>query len=185
MPEFRAIHACYDFRQLKVIKDNLGPDYLLKDENLITAFTVGSTLYKAIEVCLKGIEIDLPSGISYFDKEGIERHNVRCNWWDPKLKTFKEVALISDKNIRSKLSDSELPAESIIEYDNAKPVFFGHYWYQGAKPTKLSDFAACLDYSVANKDLSIGKLAAYRLHEESRLNNDNFVYVDSIYATGS
>ena len=94
MPEFRAIHACYDFRQLGVIKDNLGPDYLLNDENLITAFTVGSTLYKAIEVCLKGIEIDLPSGISYFDKEGIERHNVRCNWWDPKLKTFKEVALI-------------------------------------------------------------------------------------------
>jgi len=184
-PEFRAIHACYDFRQLGVIKENLGSDYLLKDENLITAFTAGSKLYKAIEVCLKGIEIDLPPGISYPDKEGIERHNVRCNWWDPKLKTFKEVALISDENIRSKLSDSELPAGSIIEYDNAKPVFFGHYWYQSTNPKKLSDFAACLDYSVANKDLPIGKLAAYRLHGESRLENDNFVYVDSIYAARS
>lgn len=50
---------------------------------------------------------------------------------------------------------------------------------------KLSDFAACLDYSVANKDLPIGKLAAYRLHGESRLENDNFVYVDSIYAARS
>ena len=185
MPEFRAVHACYDFRQLGVIKENLGSDYLLKDENLVTAFTAGSKLYKAIEVCLKGIEIDLPPGISYPDKEGIERHNVRCNWWDPKLKTFKEVALISDENIRSKLSDSELPAGSIIEYDNAKPVFFGHYWYQSNSPKKLSDFAACLDYSVANKDLPIGKLAAYRLHGESRLENDNFVYVDSIYAARS
>ena len=130
IPELRAVHACYDYRQLDVIKDHLGAEYLLSDETLVRAFTRDTDLYFAIETCLKGIEIDLPDGLSYPDKEGIERHNVRCNWWDPELKTFKEVALLSDEQMRAKLSDAELPAGTILAYDNLKPVFFGHYWYQ-------------------------------------------------------
>ena len=51
-----------------------------------------------------------------------------------------------------------------------------------SKPRKLTDYSACLDYSVANKDISNGKLVAYRLDGESRLNDDNFVHVDSIDA---
>jgi len=180
--DFRAIHACYDTRQLKVISDHLGEEYLINDKFLVEAFTVGSQLYEAIEVCLKGIELDLPAGMSFLDKDGIERHNVRCKWWDPQLKTFKEVAIISDENIRVNLCDKELPANAIAEYDDLKPVFFGHYWHRGETPQKLSDFAACLDYSVASKDLTIGKLAAYRMGNESRLDNDHFVYVDSMYA---
>lgn len=66
---------------------------------------------------------------------------------------------------------------------NLKPVFFGHYWYQSVIPKKLSDYAACLDYSVANKDINMGKLAAYRMNGESRLQNDHFAYVESIYAS--
>ena len=183
IPELRAVHACYDYRQLDVIKDHLGSEYLLSDETLVRAFTRDTDLYFAIETCLKGIEIDLPDGLSYPDKEGIERHNVRCNWWDPELKTFKEVALLSDEQMRAKLSDAELPAGTILAYDNLKPVFFGHYWYQSTSPKKLSDYAACLDYSVANKDIRMGKLAAYRMNGESTLQNDHFVYADSIYAS--
>jgi len=179
---FRAIHACYDTRQLKIISDHLGEKYLLNDKFLTKAFTAGTELYEAIEVCLKGIELDLPAGKSFLDKDGIERHKVRCNWWDPQLKSFKEVAIISDENIRANLSDEELPANAIAEYDNLKPVFFGHYWHRGETPEKLTDFAACLDYSVASKDLTLGKLAAYRMSDESILENDHFVYVDSIYA---
>ena len=181
LPELRAVHACYDHRQLDVIRKYLGPKFLLSDEILALAFTKGSDLYLAIETCLKGIEIDLPAGLSYPDKDGIIRHNVRCNWWDPKLKTFREVALHSDPQIREKLGETELPAGTIVEYDNLKPVFFGHYWYQSTNPKKLSDYAACLDFSVANKDIKIGKLAAYRMDGESRLRNDHFVYVDSTY----
>ena len=183
LPQFRAVHACYDHRQLKIIETHLGPDYLLHDKALVEAFTKNSELYEAIEVTLKGIEADLPEGVSYPDKEGIIRHNVRCNWWNPACKTFKDVALISDESMRARLSDSELPVGIIPKYDNKKPVFFGHYWYESAAPHRLSDYAACLDYSVANKEITIGKLVAYRLHEEAVLKDSNFVYVDSIYSS--
>ena len=182
-PEFRSVHACYDLRKLQVIRKYFGPDFLLVDDYLEHAFTRGSDLYIAIETCLKGIEIDLPEGVSYLDKDGIERSNVRCNWWDPERNTFKEVALISDEAVRSTLSDKELPAGTILKYDNLKPVLFGHYWRVSNKPRKLTDHSACLDYSVANKDISNGKLVAYRLDAENKLNDNNFVYVDSIYAS--
>lgn len=100
LPELRAVHACYDYRQLDVIRKYLGPKFLLSDEIIALAFTKDSDLYLAIETCLKGIEIDLPAGLSYPDKDGIIRHNVRCNWWDPNLKKFREVALHSDPQIR-------------------------------------------------------------------------------------
>ena len=181
--EFRAVHACYDLRKLQVIRKYFGPDCLLVDDYLEHAFTRGSDLYIAIETCLKGIEIDLPEGISYLDKDGIERSNVRCNWWDPERNTFKEVALISDEAVRGTLSDEELPTGTILKYDNLKPVLFGHYWRVSNKPRKLTDYSACLDYSVANKDISNGKLVAYRLDREDKLNDEKFVHVDSNYSS--
>jgi hypothetical protein len=180
--QIMAVHACDDLRKLRVIRKYFGPDFLLVDDYLEHAFTRGSDLYLAIETCLKGIEIDLPEGVSYLDKDGIERSNVRCNWWDPERNTFKEVALISDEAVRSTLSDEELPAGTILKYDNLKPVLFGHYWRVSNKPRKLTDHSACLDYSVANKDIINGKLVAYRLDGKDKLNDDNFIYVDSVYA---
>ena len=56
----------------------------------------------------------------------------------------------------------------------AKPVFFGHYWMQGA-PAPLAEKIACLDYSVAKG----GRLAAYRWNGEARLNARNFVSVEA------
>jgi len=35
--DFRAIHACYDTRQLKVISDHLGEEYLINDKFLVEA----------------------------------------------------------------------------------------------------------------------------------------------------
>ena len=183
--EFRAVHACYDHRALKVISDHLGTDFLLKEEKLVQAFTKGSHLYDAIETCLKGIEVDLPEGISYLDKDLIERKNVRCKWWDPNLRTFKEVALISDEETRACLSDEDLPFGILPGYDNLKPVLFGHYWRVGKNPRKLTDYSACLDYSVANKEIGNGKLVAYRLNGEGPLDDNNFVYVESSYAYGN
>ncbi len=182
-PEFRAVHACYDPRALMVIKDHLGPYFLLNDEKLRHAFTESSDLYLAIETCLKGIEIELPEGISYQDNYGIKRSSVRCNWWDFNRQTFKEVALLSEEAMRKNLSDEELPAGTILKYDNLKPVLFGHYWRVSDKPRKLTDYSACLDYSVANIDINNGKLVAYRLDTERKLDDNNFVYVDSIYAS--
>lgn len=37
---------------------------------------------EAIETVLKGMEIELPDGQSFFDKDGNARHNVRVRWFD-------------------------------------------------------------------------------------------------------
>ena len=93
LPQLRAIHACYDPRQLAILQRYLGDSFLLNDESLLDAFLKDSELYEAIEVCLKGIEIDLPDNASYLDKDGIRRFTVRCKWWETGLNSIKEAAL--------------------------------------------------------------------------------------------
>ena len=181
LPQLRAIHACYDPRQLAILQRYLGDSFLLNDESLLDAFLKDSELYEAIEVCLKGIEIDLPDNASYLDKDGIRRFNVRCKWWETGLTTIKEAALASSQT-KNQFKDCALPDGFIPTYDNKKPVFFGHYWDRKDNPQSLTDYAACLDLSVANKEIDDGKLCAYRMGGELTLQNENFVYVESRYA---
>ena len=181
LPQLRAIHACYDPRQLAIIQRYLGDSFLLNDESLLDAFLKDSELYEAIEVCLKGIEIDLPDNASYLDKDDIRRFNVRCKWWETGLKTIKEAALAGSQT-KSQFKDCALPDGFIPIYDNKKPVFFGHYWDRKDNPHSLTDYVACLDLSVANKEIDNGKLCAYRMGGELTLQNENFVYVESRYA---
>ena len=55
-------------------------------------------------------------------------------------------------------------------YDQRKPVFFGHYWMQGA-PALQAERMACVDYSAGKG----GPLVAYRWGGEERLSPKNFV----------
>ena len=147
-----------------------------KSQNkLSNVFGNNTELFTAIEVCLKGIKLDLPDGVSYEDKDGIRRHNVRCNWWDKTRRTFNTVALAS-KKVRNQLSDKKIPEGTIIEYTGTKPIFFGHYWYEQEVPQKQTDYAACLDYSIAS-DSEFSKLVAYRLDDSPTLLNENFIFV--------
>ena len=181
LPQLRAIHACYDARQLAIIHRYLGDSFLLNDESLSGAFLKDSELYEAIEVCLKGIEIDLPDNASYLDKDGIRRFTVRCKWWETGLNSIKEAALAGSQT-KKQFEDCALPDGFIPTYDNKKPVFFGHYWDRKDNPHSLTDYAACLDLSVANKEIDDGKLCAYRMGGELTLQNENFVYVESRHA---
>ena len=181
LPQLRAIHACYDPRQLSIIQGYLGDSFLLCDEILSNAFIEGSELYEAIEVCLKGIEIELPDNASYLDKDDIRRFNVRCKWWETGLKTIREAAL-AGSHTKSQFKDGPLPDGFLPTYDKKKLIFFGHYWDRREVPCSLTDYAACLDLSVANKEIDDGKLCAYRMDGAFKLKNENFVYVDSRYA---
>ena len=183
LPQLRAVHACYDERQLAVIQRYLGASYRLNEEVLPLGFTQSTELHDAIRICLKGKEIALPDGLSYPDKEGIPRYQVRCNWWDTELVSYQEVALIADAAIKQRISQEPLPADTMPLYDESKPIFFGHYWNRGDTPEKLTDYAACLDFSVADKETDKGKLVAYRYQGESEIQNRHFVYVDSIHAS--
>ena len=54
-----------------------------------------------------------------------------------------------------------------------KPVFVGHYWLRGERPTLLAPNVACVDWSVAKG----GFLSAYRWDGEQTLDDGRFVWV--------
>ena len=53
------------------------------------------------------------------------------------------------------------------------PLFVGHYWRSGT-PAPICPNIACLDYSA----VMYGKLVAYRLDQETRLDPAKFVWVE-------
>ncbi|ERO65806.1 hypothetical protein P308_17445 [Pseudomonas piscis] len=73
---------------------------------------------------------------------------------------------------RTPLSRDE--KNSLLRYGIEEPLLFvGHYWRSGT-PAPIRPNLACLDYSA----VLYGKLAAYRLDQETRLDPNKFVWVD-------
>jgi len=174
---FRVIHACWHDQTLKGIKPQLNADNTLPDDLFVKASEVGSREYDAIEILLKGIEITLPEGSQFFDKDGNVRTDIRIKWWKEGAITYRDFAQVPDNQSHS-IPDVVLPKTVINpEYSIMnKPVFVGHYWFSGV-PKILKSNVACLDYSVANKE----KLVCYRWNEgDTSLVNSQFVQVDCI-----
>jgi len=163
----RIVHACWDEKYITA----LGNNPTLSANLLIEANTKGSEAYDAIEALLKGVEYTLPSGITFFDKDGHVRDAVRTQWWINEDSLLGDVAfppgVLDGKTGQHKISASELVGYPV----ECKPVFLGHYWFKG-EPKRLAPNVACLDYSVAKG----GKLVAYRWSREQVLSNDNFVF---------
>ncbi len=65
----------------------------LDDPLLIAASRKGSEEFETVETLLKGKEIELPDGQSFFDKDGNTRHNVRVRWFDGDATTYQEAFL--------------------------------------------------------------------------------------------
>jgi hypothetical protein len=107
--------------------------------------------------------------MSFVDKSGHERHEVRLRWWDPEATTFKRAAVGIDDRLEE-LPDDEITTE--FQYLDKTPVFFGHYWMPG-EPMITHSKATCLDFSVARK----GFLTAYRRSGEPELSPEHLVYV--------
>ncbi len=173
----RVVHACWDEPSMRVLKDAGAVDAQnrLKPTALHAASTRGDPVFKAIEVILKGMEVTLPGGMTYQDKEGNERSEIRITWWDAAQKsTWRELAM-GPRELRDALPAGQGPVPRISEsYPvSAPPVFLGHYWLSG-QPEPLAPNVACVDYSVAKRG---GALAAYRWHGERLLKAEHFVTV--------
>jgi hypothetical protein len=172
LPELRAIHACWHAPFLQVVQPYLDDNNALLPHAWEAGARQGTEFCSALETLLKGLEIKLPDGHSFYDKDGNERTEVRTKWWFTGEKTYRNLALMPQKNLDQL---PEVPVQGDIPaYDQTKPVFVGHYWLTG-EPAPLSDTIACLDYSVAGQ--KGGKLCAYRLGDEQTLQQENFVYV--------
>lgn len=168
---FRAVHACWEGSQIDFLCNKLTDDRL-SDESIYQSAEKGSPFNNAIEIVLKGKEIKMPAPLSFTDKDGTGRNEIRIKWWeDPLTTTFKDISIEPIADLPETIVGSATAENEFYKaYD--KPVFFGHYWLK-EKPILYRNNICCLDYSVAKK----GHLVAYRFDGEQVLNEDKLVYV--------
>ena len=83
--------------------------------------------------------------------------------------TYRRAAII-DPLTQETLPDTPIPESALLGYDGAKPVFFGHYWWDGI-PRPVLPTVACVDYSAGKG----GPLVAYRWEGEPELSAGSFV----------
>lgn len=170
--EFRAVHACWDNRNIQYLRESLVRDRLT-DDLIYQSVKKGTKLYYTIDQTLKGKEIKMPEGLSFTDKDGTERKKIRIKWWEDPLKTtYRSLSVVPIDELPDR--PVEYPDGFSGDYyqSTEKKVFFGHYWLNG-KPSLCRPNVCCLDYSVAKG----GKLVAYRLTEEENLNEKNLIFV--------
>lgn len=165
----RIVHACWDAALIEFMRTRC-PDGHLDPALLAEASTKGEKAYLAVEQLLKGVEVALPDGIRFKDKDGHSRDAVRVQWWQQHARQLGEVALSEGSDIGHAAS-LPLPANLPRYPADQPPCFVGHYWMTGT-PRPLTENVACLDYSVAKG----GKLVAYRWSGETALLQAHFVY---------
>jgi hypothetical protein len=169
---FRAVHACWDENNINFLKNKLD-NGLLTEELIYESVNKGTEFNDVIEETLKGKEIKLPKGLDFIDKDGTKRYEIRIKWWEnPAEMTYKSISVEPIENIPENPIDINTLKNKDYYQDYHKKVFFGHYWLKG-EPIIYKDNVCCLDYSVAKG----GKLVAYRLNEETNLDNGNLVFV--------
>jgi hypothetical protein len=189
LPELRVIHACWHPSYLGYLTPLLTAERCLTEALMVPATlepdheaekdSPEPSVYKAVEALLKGIEMPLPEGVSYRDKDGHERRHARVRWWDAEAGTVDRAALLSDAE-RAGLPAHPVPDHLRVEPATEKPIFVGHYWMNGT-PGPLSDSVVCVDYSVAKG----GKLVAYRWDGETTTNAAQFHWVDARSASAT
>ena len=168
----RIVHACWHQESMDVLHPLLGTDQTLTDQAIVLGSRKGHPVFEAIEVVCKGPEVALPAGISFPDKEGKVRHNVRVRWWEKDLSTYRKAAIGPAENMQ-RIPDVPMPEEWSGHPYSGPPVLFGHYWFTG-KPEVISTQFACLDYSAARGGCP---LVAYRWEGEAELSSEKLEWV--------
>lgn len=148
LPGLRVVHACWHPDHVARLLRHTVDGRLADADAWRQASTRGEVLYRSVEVLLKGLELPLPGGCVFVDKDGTRRDKVRTRWWRNGSPSWREVALgprtLTEQMPAGGPAGPELPGYPA----DAPPVFLGHYWLDGP-PAPLAPNVACLDYSVA------------------------------------
>jgi hypothetical protein len=184
---FRTLPLWIDVEGLRVVHavwcpqtvDRLANEYdgraLQSDDFLHSSNERGTWQFDAIELLLKGQEVEMPPGFEYFDKDGNRRTAMRTRWWDGTVETYRE-AYLGPPEYLDAVPQARLPGKLPLAYGREEPpVFVGHYWQTG-QPKPLAPNVACLDYSVGKH----GSLAAYRWNGETKLVADHFTAIERL-----
>lgn len=184
LPGLRVVHACWNVSAQMIILEVTGgvngvTDRLLQEgQRKPPGWRPWDGLrpmsvYDACETTLKGLEIPLPPGVSFIDKDGRQRWAARIQWWLEGVRTFRGATLVEGDAARSLLPEDELPGPFRERDDpDPRPIVFGHYWYRGPMVVQ-SGRAACVDHSAVLG----GRLVAYRWSGEPELSAGNLVAV--------
>ncbi|SFH38120.1 metallophosphoesterase [Modicisalibacter xianhensis] len=174
----RVIHACWHPPSLRVLRDYTDAQQRILEGAWPELCRKGSAGYDALETAVKGLEVPLPAGAEFFDKDGNARHHIRTRWWELERLTYRDLAMVPADQIEA-IPHDPVPEDILPGYAGDKPLFVGHYWLT-SEPAPLNRYIACLDYSIAaghTESTSEGKLCAYRWDGERELSKDRFVWV--------
>jgi diadenosine tetraphosphatase ApaH/serine/threonine PP2A family protein phosphatase len=180
LPGVRVVHACWHPFYIEWLTPLLHQGRYLTRDLMVPATAEPDekekddgtpSIFKAVECLTKGIEIPLPAGHSFLDKDGIERTRVRVRWWDEAAATYRSAAMWPDAD-RDVLPELPIPVHARVVNED-EPILFGHYWLRGT-PALLSTQRTCVDYSAG----AGGPLVAYRFDGEPSLVPEHLVWVD-------
>ncbi len=179
LPGLRVVHACWHPPSLETLASRLDDAGRIPPAAWPELVREGSAAFEAVETLLKGLEVELPTGYEFLDKDGNPRRRVRTRWWELDRLTYRDLALVPPEAIEE-IPHEPIPGDVLPGYEGNKPLFVGHYWLTGT-PRPLTPHIACLDYSIAASPTSHreggSKLCAYRWDGEEQLQADHFVWV--------
>ena len=172
---FRLVHACWDPQLIEPLRQQY-PDGCI-DAHFIQASSVSGSF--ASTVCnrlLRGTDMRLPDGLTLTGGDGLTRAFFRTKFWEEDPQTYGDIVFQPDALPETVASTvlSHDQKNALLRYSEDQPLLFvGHYWRSG-RPSALRANLACLDYSA----VLYGKLVAYRLDDETRIDPRKFVWVD-------
>jgi hypothetical protein len=172
---FRVVHACWDNAVIDQLRERLSQGCLDHEFLCDAAFADGFAA-KALDRLLRGTDMPLPGGLTLTSAEGFTRSFFRTKFWEENPQTYGDVVFqpdgLPEQAARMPLSQSQ--KRRLFLYGPDDPLLFvGHYWRSG-KPAPIRPNLACLDYSAVMH----GKLVAYRLDQETRLDPAKFAWVE-------
>lgn len=184
LPWFKQLPLYLDLGGLRAVHAAWDPDLIaslngfsLDDERFfLAASNKENAEGAAVETLLKGVEIDLPEGVTFTDHTGAVRKQMRANWWAQPAPGLRYVDLVFPANPDfPNVEVSPAVMSAIPSYPlAAPPVFFGHYFKPANSPlAPEQQNVACLDHSAA-KD---GPLVAYRWMGEQTVDPEHYFSV--------
>lgn len=176
LPGLRVIHACWSNEHVSRLRAAHGGAGLPDGRPLEDLFDENHALYEAVEIVLKGPEVEVKDEFHYLDKDKHPRTKARYAWWVSGEDTYRNRAVFVPGSLRpdgsehTGFDDSKITTPPVQPYTDEVPVIVGHYWQQDT-PAVLSERVACVDYSAVKG----GDLVAYRFDGEAALDNDKLV----------
>ncbi|MFE1816288.1 metallophosphoesterase [Metapseudomonas otitidis] len=172
---FRLVHACWDHDLIEAVRRDY-PDGRIDAAFIQASAERGGFAERVFKRLLRGTDLPLPGGMTLTGSDGFTRSVFRTKFWEDNPRTYGDVVFqpdaLPEDVARQPLSDAHRSA--LLSYGVNEPLLFvGHYWRRG-RPAPLRPNLACLDYSA----VMYGKLVAYRLDDELRLDPAKFVWVE-------